>query len=195
MSRPGNAAVWALVVCLGWGACPTGAKELFKKRVGKVEFDGGTRFRRSLNGKRAEFIGSIVEAARLDEQLGAGLAFGRGDQRRRWQRPQFCVRRLRFRRSRHVVVNVGERLARPLVLLERGIGLPQTQLDIRSRRQTILREYLGSFGVALTHGLAFAIATLAVVATSLHIAVALTARLSARPSLSAGQAFAEGVAP
>jgi hypothetical protein len=54
--------------------------------------------------------------------------------------------------------------------------------------------YLGSFGAALTHGLAFAIATLAVVATSLHIAVALTARLSARPSLSAGHGLAEGVA-
>jgi O-antigen/teichoic acid export membrane protein len=53
--------------------------------------------------------------------------------------------------------------------------------------------YLGSFGLALTHGLAFAIATLAVVATSLHITVALAARLSVRPSLS-NHALAEGVA-
>ena len=55
--------------------------------------------------------------------------------------------------------------------------------------------YLGSFGLALTRGLAFAITTLAVVATSLHIAVAVTARFSARPPLSTNHVLAEGIAP
>ena len=78
--------------------------------IGQRELGRGTIRGRSVAGKLAIFVGRIVVTPRLHQQISTRLALHRRRLDSDRKLFQFRVSRIGFRRSRHVVVDIPQRL-------------------------------------------------------------------------------------